>query len=171
LDVTGVADLNEVGSSVVATMAPWALARDRTIAFKGFRDPVLVKGNRHAIGDAIRNLVENAVLHSPAWSEVLVRTSPDGRVSVADRGPGITPADQERIFDRFWRGKGVQFEGAGLGLAIVKEIMNAHGGTVSIENRSPDGAVFALHFTMVDREDEKSTGSRHKSASEKTVPP
>ena len=158
LDVTGVADLNEAAGSVVATMAPWALARDRTIAFKGFRDPVLVKGNRHAIGDAIRNLVENAVLHSPAWSEVLLRTDPDGRVSVADRGPGIIAADQERIFDRFWRGKCVQFEGAGLGLAIVKEIMNAHGGRVSVENRSPDGAIFTLHFTKVDREGEKSSG-------------
>jgi signal transduction histidine kinase len=158
LDVTGVADLNEVASSVVAAMAPWALARDRTIALKEFRDPVLVEGNRHAIGDAIRNLVENAVLHSPAWSEVLVRTSPDGRVSVADRRPGINPADQERIFDRFWRGKGVQFEGAGLGLAIVKEIMNAHGGRVSVENRSPDGAIFTLHFTIVKREDEELSG-------------
>jgi two-component system, OmpR family, sensor histidine kinase TctE len=158
LDVTGVADLNEVAGSVVATIAPWALARDRTIAFKGFRDPVLVKGNRHAIGDAIRNLIENAVLHSPARSEVLVRTSPDGRVSVADRGPGIIPADQERIFDRFWRGKGVQFEGAGLGLAIVKEIMNAHGGRVSVENRSPDGAIFTLHFTTVNRENEELSG-------------
>jgi signal transduction histidine kinase len=158
LDVTGVADLNEVTRSVVAAMAPWAVARDRTIAFKGFHDPVLVKGNRHAIGDAIRNLVENAVLHSPAWSEVLVRTGPDGRVSVADRGPGIIPADQERIFDRFWRGKGVQSEGAGLGLAIVKEIMNAHGGRVSVENRSPDGAIFTLHFTIVDRENERLSG-------------
>jgi signal transduction histidine kinase len=158
LDVTGVADLNEVASSVVATMAPWALAKDRSIAFKGFRDLVLVKGNRHAIGDAIRNLIENAVLHSPAWSEVLVRTSPDGRVSVADRGPGIIPADQERIFDRFWRGKGAQFEGAGLGLAIVKEIMNAHGGRVSVENCSPDGAIFTLHFIVVNREDEELSG-------------
>jgi signal transduction histidine kinase len=158
LDVTGVADLNEVASSVVATMAPWALARHRTIAFNGFRDPVLVKGNHHAIGDAIRNLMENAVLHSPAWSEVVVRTSPDGRVSVADRGPGIIPADQGRIFDRFWRGKGLQFEGAGLGLAIVKEIMNAHGGRVSVENRLPDGAVFTLHFTIVNREDEELSG-------------
>ena len=137
LDVTGVADLNEAASSIVATMAPWALSKDRTIAFKGSRDPVLVKGNRHAIGDAIRNLVENAVLHSPAWSEVLVRTSPDGRVSVADRGPGIIPADQDRIFDRFWRGKGVQFEGAGLGLAIVKEIMNAHGGKFRLRTVRP----------------------------------
>jgi len=158
LDVTGVADLNEVASSVVATMAPWAVARDRTIAFKGFRDPVLVKGNRHAIRDAIRNLVENAVLHSPTSSEVLVWMSADGRVSVADRGPGIIAADQERIFDRFWRGKGVQFEGAGLGLAIVKEIMNAHGGRVSVENRSPDGAIFTLHFTIIDRENEKLSG-------------
>jgi signal transduction histidine kinase len=156
LDVTGVADLNEVARGVVTTMAPWAVARDRTIAFKGFRDLVLVKGNGHAIRDAIRNLVENAVLHSPAWSEVLVSTSPDGRVSVADRGPGINPADQERIFDRFWRGKGVQFEGAGLGLAIVKEIMNAHGGSVSVENHSPDGAIFTLHFAIIDRENEKS---------------
>ena len=81
LDVTGVADLNEVASGVVATIAPWALARDRTIAFTGFRDPVLVKGNRHAIAGAIRNLVENAVLHSPAWSEVLVRTGPDGALA------------------------------------------------------------------------------------------
>jgi len=156
LDVTGMADINEAACSVVATMAPWAVARDRTIAFKGFPDPVLVKGNRHAIRDAIRNLVENAVLHSPAWSEVLVITSPDGCVSVADRGPGISPADQERIFDRFWRGKGVQFEGAGLGLAIVKEIMTAHGGRVSVENCSPDGAIFTLHLTMVNREKELS---------------
>ena len=76
---------------------------------------------------------------------------------MADRGPGIVAADRERMFDRFWRGKGVQFEGAGLGLAIVKEIMNAHGGRVSVENRSPDGAIFTLHFTKVDREDEKSS--------------
>jgi two-component system sensor histidine kinase KdpD len=76
---------------------------------------------------------------------------------VADRGPGIIPEDQERIFDRFWRGKGVQFEGAGLGLAIVKEIMNAHGGRVSVENRSPDGANFTLHFTLIDRENAKSS--------------
>ena len=52
----------------------------------------------------------------------------------------------------------MQFEGAGLGLAIVKEIMNAHGGRVSVENRSPDGAIFTLHFTKVDREGEKSSG-------------
>lgn|GEM_PF-6009859 len=52
----------------------------------------------------------------------------------------------------------MQFEGAGLGLAIVKEIMNAHGGRVSVENRSPDGAIFTLHLTIVDREDEKSSG-------------
>ena len=62
------------------------------------------------------------------------------------------------MFDRFWRGKGVQFEGAGLGLEIVKEIMNAHGGRVSVENRSPDGAIFTLHFTIMHCKNEKSSG-------------
>jgi len=57
------------------------------------------------------------------------------------------------------RGKGVQFEGAGLGLAIVNEIMNTHGGRVSVENRSPDGSIFALHFATIIP---KSSGCRRR---------
>jgi signal transduction histidine kinase len=110
---------------------------------------VRVKGNGHELADAIRNLVENAIVHSPPWTEVLVRVDPDGRVSVADRGPGIPLADRKRIFERFWRGKGVQFQGAGLGLAIVEEIMKRHGGTVSVENRPQGGAIFTLRFTAM----------------------
>jgi signal transduction histidine kinase len=106
LDVTGTVDLNEVASGVVASMAPWALTRERMIAFRGSDTPVHAKGNAHAIADAIRNLIENAVVHSPAKSEVLVRAYPEGIVSVADRGSGVPAADRERIFDRFWRGRG-----------------------------------------------------------------
>jgi signal transduction histidine kinase len=163
LDVTGIVDLNEVASGVVATMAPWALTQERMIAFKGSGSLIYVKGNGHEIADAIRNLVENAVVHSPPRTEVLVRTDPDGRVSVADRGPGIPSADRERIFDRFWRGRGVQFQGAGLGLAIVKEIMKKHGGTVSIENGRLGGAIFTLRFTAASGEDEKLSRSLEQS--------
>ena len=90
--------------------------------------------------------MENAVVHSPAGTEVLVGVNRDARVSVADRGPGIPSADRDRIFDRFWRGAGAHAGGAGLGLAIVNEIMKAHGGIVSVEDGSAGGAVFTLQF-------------------------
>ena len=169
LDVGGTIDLNDVAGSVVATMAPWALARERTIAFTRPDAPVTVKGNSHAIKDAIRNLVENAVVHSAARTEVVVSTHSDGAVTVADRGPGVPVVDRERIFERFWRGKGTESQGAGLGLAIVKEIMKMHGGTVEVVNAPDGGAVFRLHFTLAVAElsahpaDEmlRGTGIRH----------
>src|SRR5262249_13420660 len=61
----GTVDLNKIASSVVATMAPWAIAQHRTIAFIGSEQPVKVNGNAYALEDALRNLVENAVLHTP----------------------------------------------------------------------------------------------------------
>jgi signal transduction histidine kinase len=128
---------------------PWALARERMIAFSGPDTPVTVKGNGYAIADAIRNLIENAVVHSPARTEVIVSTHPDGTITVADRGAGVPVADRERIFDRFWRGKGVESHGAGLGLAIVKEIMKMHGGTAEVVNAADGGAVFTLYFILV----------------------
>jgi two-component system, OmpR family, sensor histidine kinase TctE len=146
LDVTATVDLNEVAGGAVASMAPWVLTRERMIAFKRSDIPVHSKGNAHAIADAIRNLIENAVVYSPARTEILVRVYPEGAVSVTDRGPGIPAADRERIFDRFWRGRGTQTEGAGLGLAIVRETMKAHGGTVSITDAPLGGSIFTLRF-------------------------
>src|SRR6266852_1500454 len=65
LDVTGTADLNDVARETVANLAPWALAQGRTIAFVSADRPIVVSGNAYAIDDAIRNLVENAVVHAP----------------------------------------------------------------------------------------------------------
>src|SRR5437588_5826475 len=65
-------DLNKVASSVVATLAPWAIAQHRTMAFVGSEQPVNVNGNAHALEDPLRNLVENAVLHTPRGPEVTV---------------------------------------------------------------------------------------------------
>jgi signal transduction histidine kinase len=149
LDVSGTVDLNEVAKDIVATLAPWALAQGCVLAFTGPDRPVRVTGNAHAIADAIRNLVENAVAYAPLHSEVTISTSPEGVVSVADRGPGIPQKDRERIFERFWRGTGAPSHGAGLGLAIVSEIIKAHGGTVRVEGGSGGGSVFSLVFKSV----------------------
>src|SRR5262249_38047042 len=66
--------------------------------------------------------------------------------TVADQGCGVAAQDRERVFDRFWRGKGPKTEGAGLGLAIVKETMKAHGGDVTVSDNAGGGALFTLLF-------------------------
>ena len=139
-------DLNDVATSVVTALAPWTVARQRTLAFVGSEVPVPVRANANAVADAMRNLIENAVMHSPPGEEVTVSVYPDARVTIADRGSGIAPHDRERIFQRFWRGKGERAEGAGLGLSIVSEIMRTHAGRVTVADNPGGGTIFTLEF-------------------------
>jgi len=148
LDVSKTVDLKATAASIVATLAPWVIERGRILALTGTDKPVYVKGNADAIEDAIRNLVENAVTHSPVGEEVTVEVLTDGRVNVADHGPGVPVDQQERIFERFWRGRRVDTSGVGLGLAIVKKIMEAHRGTAAVRNDSDQGAIFTLTFAQ-----------------------
>ena len=127
-------------------MAHVALSVSRTIALIGADHPVLVTGNAAAIADALRNLIENALVHTPAQTEVVVELDPSGTISVLDSGAGITVEDRPHIFERFWRGKGARGDGAGLGLAIVMEIVRAHGASIAVSNRIPSGARFDLRF-------------------------
>jgi len=154
----GPVDLNKVASSVIAAMAPWAIAQGKTIAFAGIEWPVNVKANAHALEDALRNLIENAVAHAPAGTEVTVTVDRAGRIEVADRGSGVPLRDRENIFKRFWRGAGEKKEGAGLGLAIVNEIMRAHRGSVSVADNPGGGALFTLSFPPAQAGDSKITG-------------
>jgi two-component system, OmpR family, sensor histidine kinase TctE len=151
-------DLNKVASSVVATMAPWVIAQHRTIAFVGSEQPVKVNGNADALEDAVRNLVENAVLHTPYETEVTVTVDCAGRIEVADHGNGVQPKDRENIFKRFWRGPEERNEGAGLGLAIVNETMRAHRGGVSIADNPGGGATFTLAFPSLSAREAKTPG-------------
>jgi signal transduction histidine kinase len=146
LDVSSRVDLREIAEEVIGSMAHLALAAGRTIALVGVDKPVVIAGNAAAIGDALRNLVENALMHTAPGSEVIVEVGPDGTLGVLDSGPGIPVEDQPRIFDRFWRGRGVRAEGAGLGLAIVMEIVRAHGASIAVSDRAPRGARFELRF-------------------------
>jgi two-component system, OmpR family, sensor histidine kinase TctE len=154
----GTVDLNKVASSAVAAMAPWAIAQGKTIAFAGTEWPVNVKANAHALEDALRNLIENAVVHAPAGTEVTVTVDRAGRIDVADRGRGVLRKDRESIFKRFWRGAGEKMEGAGLGLAIVSEIMRAHRGSVSVADNPGGGALFTLSFPPQQTGDSKIAG-------------
>ena len=72
-------DLNDVATSVVTALAPWAVAQQRTLAFVGSQVPVRVDANANAIADAVRNIIENAVIHSPPGGEVTITVYPDAR--------------------------------------------------------------------------------------------
>ena len=108
-----------------------------------------LSGNRDELTRLVRNLLENAEHH--AESRVHIRLSAEGReiiLMVEDDGPGVPPAERERIFQRFTRldeARSRNNGGTGLGLAIVKEITERHGGTVCVENAAP-GARFAVRL-------------------------
>ncbi|HWA57919.1 MAG TPA: ATP-binding protein, partial [Gemmatimonadales bacterium] len=96
------------------------------------------------------NLLENAVKYTPDGTpiEISAVPSPGGvTVSVADRGPGLTPGEEERVFEKFYRGEDAPVgKGVGLGLTIARGIVTAHGGRIWAENRPDGGAVF--RFTL-----------------------
>ncbi len=110
------------------------------------------------IRDALDELIGNAVGHSPPGTPVkLSARRQDGTVvvAVADRGPGITPSEQARIFDRFSRVDGAdRRNGFGLGLAIVKAIAEAHGGSVDVRSEPGRGTTFELRLPMAGQEHE-----------------
>jgi len=146
VDPADKADLHAVCGEVVETIAPWAIAQDKTIALVGAEQPVWVKGHAEMIARAIRNLVENAIKHTPAGASVDVVVEDDGTVRVRDEGPGIGENERELLFQRFWRGDRKRPGSAGLGLSIVRRIVEAHDGRIAVANRSTGGAEFSLHF-------------------------
>lgn len=102
------------------------------------------QADRGALFTLLKNLLENAIQHSPSHGVVRLRADAR-RVSVRDEGAGIPAGDLPMIFDRFWRGAGRRDEGAGLGLAICREIALAHGWRLTAHAASP-GTDFVLAF-------------------------
>jgi signal transduction histidine kinase len=139
-------DLVTVAREVVAKEAPQALRSEKHLALEAPDWPVVVRGNTAAIATALRNLIENAVRYSPPGGCVTVRVDEtEPWLEVADEGPGIPAADRARIFEPFWRGA-LTPGAAGLGLSIVREMAELHGGTVSVHDNVPHGAVFRIGF-------------------------
>lgn len=104
------------------------------------------------VGQILRNLLSNAITHTPISGEIYVNASVDGdevRVSVQDTGEGIAAEHLSNIFERFYRADASRARatgGTGLGLAIVKQMVQAHGGQVEVESQPGQGACFM--FTL-----------------------
>ena len=107
-----------------------------------------IAGHGEAISRAVRNLVENAMAHTPAGTSVEITAGPGAVIAVRDYGPGIPIEKRDKVLKRFWRGDRSRGPGSGLGLAIAGRIAEAHGGRIEIENADDGGAVIRLCFSM-----------------------
>lgn len=105
--------------------------------------------SRKEVARALRNLLDNAIAHSPVGGRVVVHTTArDDRVDIAveDAGPGVRPQDVALLFTPFWRGDGERAaeSGAGLGLSLAREIARAEGGEVTYDSSFSRGARFVI---------------------------
>jgi two-component system, OmpR family, sensor kinase len=128
--------LDHVARESVADLLPIASARGVDLGF-GRLEAVFVRGEATALAVMLRNLLDNALHHTPAGGRVdlyIYRDNNNAVVRIEDTGPGIVPADLERVFEPFFRGGRLTGEGTGLGLSIVRRIVDGFDGRITIEN-------------------------------------
>jgi signal transduction histidine kinase len=140
----------ELAQSAIASVAPLAESRGQKLELAAPAEPVSVFGDFLRLEQALVNLLANAEKYSPNGSPIRVTVaSSDDEVSwsVADRGRGIKPEDQARLFERFFVASGSGSEaatGIGLGLPITLLIVQAHGGRIDFESHPGRGSTFQL---------------------------
>ncbi len=143
-------DLAEVAGEQVERLRVFAERSGVSLSLEATGTPPAVRGDPMRLGQAILNLVHNAVKFSEPGDTVVVRVGASGgaaTVAVVDEGAGIPRADRDRIFERFYkvdrarrRGQG----GTGLGLSIVRHVVEAHGGTVGVLSEEHVGSTFTI---------------------------
>lgn len=119
-------------------------------------DGVHVLADKNSLYMVFSNLVDNAIKYTPAGGEISVRVEKRGgfvQVSVKDTGIGMTPDQQEHVFDEFFRAKNeytVKVPGTGLGLTLVKRLVEAHQGHVSVESVPKRGSTFSVRLPLAE---------------------
>ena len=132
-DVVAPVNLRTLVEDVADEWVHRAMAREIDLGFE--LADAQVAGDALLLREALSNLIHNALEYSPAGARVTVRTGMRNQrqfLEVEDDGPGIPPAERERVLERFYRVPGTTGTGSGLGLAIVREIAAAHGSTLEI---------------------------------------
>ncbi|WP_309129532.1 ATP-binding protein [Microbacterium sp.] len=120
---------------------------------------IWVQGDSQILAEAVGNLIANAIVYSPKGSKVGIGVKADGdvvEIAVADQGIGISEADRERIFERFYRADEARSRrtgGTGLGLSIVKHATQRHGGEVRLWSRPGRGSTFTIRLPRIDAPD------------------
>jgi two-component system phosphate regulon sensor histidine kinase PhoR len=114
-----------------------------------------VRGDGERLGQALLNLLHNAVKFSPAGSDVVIRVGAsehEATLTVTDHGPGIPRAALPRVFERFYKGDRARTRGVGgtgLGLSIARHVVEAHGGRIWVESEEGSGSTFGFAIPVI----------------------
>ena len=145
-------DLRKLVADCIEAAKP--LAMSKTIDLTLDAEPVRYKGDSHRLEQLLENLISNALKYTPEGGHVstkLSRQNGDVQIEVQDSGIGIASADQEYLFDRFFRATTATtttIPGVGLGLTIVKAIADAHSGHVEVESEPGQGTTFRVQLPL-----------------------
>ena len=143
-----VTDWGSVVRGVALDLSP--LIAEKHLDFELQAVPAPVRAHEWALRELTRNLLHNAIRHSPSGAPLTIRLQADGRhvaLTVSDAGPGISDELRERLFQPFSRGASAAPGGTGLGLSICLEIVDSLGGSITLDNRVRHGQVEGLDAT------------------------
>ena len=139
-------DLSQLAQELGLALAPLAHARGIALALEADQ-PVWIRGEPTLLNELLCNLVDNALAHTPAGGNVILRVLPGGVLEVQDDGPGIPADEYVKVFQRFYR-RTTEGTGAGLGLAIVGEICRAHQAAIRLQQAEPHGLWVRVEFVL-----------------------
>ena len=144
-------NMTALTGEVIRLLAPAAEKRGQLLAYRA--EPGLtMTGDRNRLSQVLYNLTDNAMKYTQDGGSVQVSLTGEGEElvwRVRDNGVGIPLEDQEHIFDRFYRvdkARSRETGGTGLGLSIVRQLVNMHGGTVSVESEPGAGSCFTVRL-------------------------
>ena len=133
------------------------------IALRAETQPCVVSGRVDLLSVLLHNLIDNAIRYCPSGSKVCVSCRVDGpgvELCVTDDGPGVPPAERERVFERFHRLEDSRRPGSGLGLSIVRRIAELHGATVTLgEGAAGKGTRVCVRFRLPENQREEGGAS------------
>ena len=149
-----VVDLGQVIKGLVQGQKLAAEEKSLILEYIEADEPLEIVSDEETIGQAVTNLLDNAIKYTPQGGHVTARLYQRGNevvIEVADSGIGIEPQDKERIFERFYRvdkARSRELGGTGLGLAIVRHIVMAQHGRIEVESQPGSGSTFRLIFPL-----------------------
>jgi two-component system sensor histidine kinase/response regulator len=146
-------DIIRIIKSIVLSIEEYMHTKSLNLEFQTNTDSLIMSFDPDSIERILLNLLSNAIKFTPSGGTIRVKAAVDGilRISVSDNGIGISPEQQETIFERFKQVDGIltrRYEGSGIGLSLVKQLAEMHGGTIGLKSEKGKGSEFIVELPI-----------------------